>query len=593
MKRSHWIWILVSACVLVAVAAPWKDVLKKAKSRLTWQVEAGQPDLSDVMIEMADGVRLATDVYLPDAIRPFPVVLIRLPYGKRTYWEVRFWVQHLTKRGFAVVAQDMRGRHASEGVFKPYSNSGSDGVATLDWIIAQPWSNGRVGTLGCSALGESQFMLAAQMHPAHRAMVPIAAGGAAGTVGDRYAYFGAFEGGIFNLAASVGWFGSEGGKRSETSPTVAINPGQVLHHLPSAEIVSLLRPDRTDYPDFLTQFENPEYWEEGEYISGTDRFITPALIIDTWHDPSIVSTLTLAKAVDSVGASTHTIIGAGTHCGYLDTDGEAIVGDLPINPTERIGYVNLISDFLWHHLADGSAIDLPVFKYFTLVENIWRQSDTWPPQEAELTSFFLSGTGALTVAPEVIDETLRRYRSDPLNPVPSIGGPLCCTGNPQDRSGPVFQNEIETRSDLLIYTSEALRAPMRIAGPIHAKIRLETPLPDADLILKILDVDEQGNSLLVQEGATRLRYRESFNNTVLMQPGEIYDVEVQIRDIAYLFAKGHRLRLHIASSSFPRLERNLQTGGANHDETQAQVGDITIHSEPNAPSIISVYLLPD
>ena len=581
------------SAIIISLLLPLKEIVQSARDTLAWQVQAGAPDMADVVITMSDGIGLATDVYLPGGRNtPAPTVLMRLPYGKRSYGEVRFWVKELTARGFAVVAQDMRGRHGSEGVFAPYPNAGSDGVETLDWIIGQPWSNGKVGTLGCSALGETQLMLAARAHPAHRAMVPIAAGGAIGSAGGRYAYFSAFEGGILNLAIAAGWFGTLGGKTSETSGYRPLVP-EALDHLPIIEIVREMRPDPTDFDPFLKNFEKAGYWRELGYVTGQEAFQTPALFIDTWHDPGIGSTLVLAETVRKAGAPVHTVVAAGTHCGYLGSDQETMVGDLPVSPETRFGFVEVIGRFLQHHLADGPAPDLPYLSFYSLVEDRWRTSDTWPPAETTGKPFFLSGSGSLEQDSAAIDAAARRFLSDPADPVPSIGGAICCTGDPNERSGPVYQNAIETRDDLLLYTSAPLERPLRVAGPVRARLRVSVNTPDTDLVLRFLDVDPSGNALLVQEGALRLRYRDGVAAPSLLQPGEVYEVEVDMRDIAYEFETGHRLRLHIAGSSFPRLERNLNTGRDNFSESEFRIAEITLHSEPSAPSALILHVLPD
>jgi putative CocE/NonD family hydrolase len=586
--------VLLSVAVLAALVA--SAALMAAgpyRERILWAVEAGSPDIADAMIPMRDGVRLATDVYLPSQRDPVPAVLLRLPYGKRSYGEIRFWVNELSARGFATVVQDMRGRHGSEGVFAPYPNAGADGAATLDWIVAQPWSNGRVGSLGCSALGESQLMLGKQNHPALRAMVPIAAGGAIGTAGGRNGYFAAFEGGIFNLAAGVGWFSTEGGK---TPGDMGPGGGEVaaaLRALPVIEAVSKLREGPTDYEDFLRKFENEAYWRKAGYVTDADRFWAPALFIDTWHDLGISSALTLAERVRASGNETHSIIGAGTHCAYLGTAGNTTVGDLPVSPKTHLDYVGIITGFLAHYLADGPAPDLPPYLYYMLVEDSWREAQSWPPQEAAPLRLALAADGSLQSVAGAWPGGRRSFRSDPFDPVPSVGGAICCTGEPGEVAGPVYQNSIEARDDLLIWTSRPLDHPLRIAGPVRARLQVSADVPDTDLVLRLTDVDPEGRSLLVQEGALRLRYREGFDAPRLMQPGEVYSATVDMRDIAWMLRPGHRLRLHVAGTSFPRLERNMNTGGRNYDETEGRVAHVTVHSSPDHPSVLELFALPE
>jgi putative CocE/NonD family hydrolase len=587
MKWAAIIVGIAVAGVLISLFFPLADFGRSLRDKLAWRVQAGAPDLADVMITMTDGVRLATDVYLP-VDTPAPAVLMRLPYGKRSYGEVRFWVKELRARGFAVIAQDMRGRHGSEGIFTPWENAGPDGVDTLDWIVAQPWSNGKVGTLGCSALGESQLMLAARAHPAHRAMVPIAAGGATGTAGGRNAYFGAFEGGIPTLSAAAGWFGTQGGKTPDTSGVRPLVP-EALRHLPVVDVVRKMRPDETDFDAFVRSFEDSDFWRGLGYVTGQEPFQTPALFVDTWHDPGVSSTLVLAETMQNMGVPVAAIIAAGTHCGYLGSDRETMVGDLAVFPKTTFGFVETISRFLQHHLADEPSPDLPYLSYYSLVEDRWHASETWPPRDTHLTRLFLSGSGALEPDAAPTFAADRHFVSDPSDPVPSIGGALCCTGDPNERSGPVFQNAIESRDDVLLYTSAPLAQSVTVAGPVRAELRVSASTPDTDLVLRLVDVDPAGNALLVQEGSLRLRYRDGFDRATLMQPGQAYDVEIDLRDIAYRFKTGHRIRLHVAGTSFPRLERNLNTGRANFLETEIRRSEITVHSDPAAPSALILH----
>lgn len=572
-----------------------RDLASEVRARLIWAVTAGSPDIGNAMIAMRDGTMLATDVYLPAGEGAVPTVLMRLPYDKSANGQVRFWVQRFNKHGFAVAVQDMRGRYRSQGTFAPYPNEGADGATTIDWIVRQAWSNGRVGTLGCSALGESQFMLARQKHPAHRAMIPIAAGGAIGTAGGRHAYFSTFEGGVFNLAAGFGWFSGQGGKTGDRMESPQVDYPKSLASLPLIDMVASVRPDPTDFEAFLSNFDNPGFWEKAGYVSDRDTFATPTLLVDTWHDLGIGSTMVLAEVVRRSVPDTHVIVAPGNHCDYLQSSEPGRVGDLEFSPKTRLDFVDIFVRFLDHWLNDGPEPKLPAYTYYVLAEDVWRESATWPPQGARPLSLYLSSTktGDLVPEPDRVSEGTREFLSDPFDPVPSVGGPICCTGDPEARAGPLFQNIIEGRKDVLVYTSDVLEAPLRIAGPVSATVLVSTDVPDTDLVVRMTDVDPHGKSLTVQEGALRLRYRDGFDRIAMMQPGEIYPARVNMRDIAYLFRQGHRIRVHIAGSSFPRLERNMNTGGANYVETNGRPATIRIHTSASRPSKLDLLVLPD
>ncbi|WP_186312367.1 CocE/NonD family hydrolase [Cereibacter sediminicola] len=569
------------------------------KARL-WAWRNGSPafghSVESLAVPAGDGTLLATDIYLPKGAGPFPSILIRLPYDKRRYGEVLRWVRLLRPRGYAVVAQDMRGRHGSEGVFAPYPHERADAVATLDWIVAQDWSNGRVGTVGCSALGETQVLLAAERHPAHQAMIPLGAGGAMGALDGRASYFGAFEGGILNLASAFGWFVAYGGKTPDRMAGVPVDHARALRSLPLIDMMRQARPDPTDWEDFLRRFEDRGYWKAAGYIDDTDRFATPGLMVDTWYDPSISGSFALTKAMRTTAPGQHLIVAPGTHCNHSGAASSGAVADLPVGPEALLPFDEIFVTFLDHRLKDRPAPDLPPYLYYMLVENRWREAGTWPPEGAVAQEMLLAseghaqtaaGDGRLLPPPGAAlpfpgeapaAPASDGIVSDPADPVPSVGGAICCTGDPEERAGPLYQDRVEARPDVLVYSSAPARADLPIAGPLSARLRVSTDTLDADIVARLSDVDPAGRSRMIQEGALRLRYRKGFDHPRPMEPGEVAEVTVEMRHIAYLLKAGHRLRLTLAGSSFPRLERNLNTGGANAEETGGRPARIVLHT---------------
>lgn len=540
---------------------------------------------ADIMIPMADGVRLATDVYLPiGTTGPLPAILVRLPYGKTFYAEVRHWVQLFAPRGYAVLVQDMRGRYGSGGSFAPYPHEAADGTATLAWIAAQPWSNGKAGTIGCSALGESQVILAARQPPELAVMIPIGAGGAIGTAAGTWAFFGLFEGGVFQLASGYGWFARWGGKTADSMDTGPIDYPKGLATLPMRDAVARTRPDPTDYEALLDGFSDPGFGPRAGFIADSDRFQTPALMLDTWYDPNVSSTLALSAQMRRTATDQHVLIGPGLHCDITDAFGTGHLGDLPVTGTPQ-PFDALFTAFMDQHLKGGPPPALPPYRFYVLGEDVWRNSNSWPPEGAASVTYALAGedlsTGASTGS--------RSFSSDPASPVPSLGGAICCTGDPASRAGPLDQRPIENRPDVLAYTSAPLSAPLRIAGPISATLTVTTDVPDTDLVLTLTDVSPDGRSLLIQTGAQRLRYRTGYATPLLMTPGTPATVTVSLRDIAWLVPPGHRLRLDVAGSSFPRLARNLNGGSTDPNrETVPHPARITI----SAPSALHLFSLP-
>jgi len=525
MKKLTWPTVglacLALMCLALAIRIVERDHSAKISlgHRLFVENLAGRVSFSEHMIAMPDGIRLATDIYVPIAGEDKkPVILVRLPYGKRDYGEAKHWVKTFASQGYAVVVQDMRGRYRSEGVFTPYPHEAEDGARTLDWIAGQAWSNGRVGTIGCSALGEAQILLATQRHPAHQAMIAMGAGGSIGTADNSFGFFGFFEGGIMNLASSFGWFVSQGGKTGKAMHAPQVDYRAALRTLPVIDAVAAYRKDPTDYEMLQQGFEDPEIHTKWGYISGEETFAVPSLLVDTWYDYGVSFSLSLARQIASTSPSGHLVIAPGTHCDIEGAFVSGAVGDIAVSAASRISFDEMFVNFMDHHLkGQGHAVMAP-FQTYIMQEDVWLTSDAWPPAKARTRTFFLAGNALSDVRP--LDGSSRQFLSNPSKPIPSLGGALCCTGDPNSRSGPVLQNAIEDRDDLLIYTSPILEEPIRIAGPLKAQLKVSANVPDTDLIVRLTDVDPNGNSVLIQEGALRLRYREGFEKPRMMISGE-------------------------------------------------------------------------
>ena len=563
----------------------------------------------DVRITMSDGVRLATSVYLPRGqAKRRPTILIRLPYKRLEYGEGYQSALEFARNGYAVVVQDLRGTGESDGELLPWRDVAEDGARTLDWIVAQPWSNGRVGTFGCSALGETQLVLARINHPAHRAMIASGAGGAAGSVGGRYGYFGLFEGGVFQLASGFGWFVHYGSKNPQSPPARPFDVSKHLRKLPVSSLVKEVRPYPNGYSDFLSLSMTDPRWEEWGYWTAQDRSRVPLLSINTWGDQTLGETLALSEVWLAEGVAQKVVIGPGNHCEHdlpgMSAPG-ARFGDLGLQGAS-FAWWDLYRTWFDRWLKDGeqSHSDAEnIYTYFMLGENRWLSATRWPPIEAHLRRWVLAsdgdarsskGNGRLSTQPTARSAAYDEFRYDPLDPVPTRGGPVCCTGNAEDRPGPADQREVEERNDVLIYTSEPLVGDLRIAGPIRTQIVFSSSAPDTDLVVRLSDVSPDGRSTSVQEGSLRLRYRDGFRSPQLLEAGKPVIAQVDLRSIAYTVARGQRLRLHVTSSSFPRLERNLNTGAPNNsDEVRAVIATNRVHHGRMQRSWLELSVLPN
>ena len=580
---NRWAWVGIIVVALLGVMT-WAIV---ERQRL---LDAMPPEVRDAIqgawrgfrierdqqVAMPDGTLLAADVFRPrrGSSSRLPTVLVRLPYDKRDYGEAIGIAMFFAARDFVVVLQDMRGRFRSKGEFVPSKDDAADGDATLDWIVRQPWSNGRVGTIGCSSLGESQVMMATRRNPAHAAMIAQGAAGAVGTAGGRYTFFGLYEGGVLNLATAFGWFLEHGSKTPGQPARPPLVFSDALEELPVLGMVGRHRRDPTDFDDFVSKPLDDPYWPSLGYISDTHRFNTPALLINTWHDQTVADTFVLSEVMkrnaDSERAAQahHVIIAPGNHCDYQYVADRGRVGEQPVGEAARQPYWDWYLGWFNHWLRDESAPlpELPAYLLYVMGEDVWLKSPTWPPPGVVERRWYLDDRSLLEVPPR--DRAADSFTYDPMNPTPTRGGPVCCT---DDRipPGPADQREVERRADVLVYSSAALPDGLRIAGPLAADLYVSSDALDTDFVAKLVDVWPDGTALNVQEGALRMRYRDGYRDPQALDPGNVYRISLDMRAIAHFFKPGHRIRLQISSSNFPRLERNLNTGGRNVGESTA------------------------
>jgi len=610
---SHYrvlVWLGVAGLILliVVLAVAWQQRDRLPESvhvplrALWWGVRIDD----DVRIQAADGTGLMATLFRPRNSRDkLPTIFVRMPYNRSASADRLGYALFFARHGYAVLVQDVRGTFGSQGNdFVPWRHATSDGVSSLDWITSQPWSNGKVGTFGCSALGELQYSLARGNHPAHAAMIASGAGGAIGSASERYGYFGLFEGGVFQLASGFGWFAEHGAKDRHAPPMPIFDRVSALRTLPLRDMLERVRPGANAFEDFVSVPLADPHWDALDYVSNTDSLHTPALIINTWGDQTVADSLALANFNSAQGASTpqHVILAPGDHCHHEEMGDNTTWGDISVSNAARPysdWYLRWFDFWLRDH---GNGLRaLPAYQFFVVGENRWLASSHWPPAGTHLQRWYLAGAGhangsggdGILQRQPASETVVDSYRYDPDNPVPTRGGPVCCTGDARIRSGPVDQRDIEQRDDVLVYTSQALTAPLRIAGPVRAHLVISSSASDTDFVARLVDVWPDGRAINIQEGALRARYRNGIANPQLLTSGETTKLVVEMRDIAYRLPKGHRLRLHITSSSFPRLERNLNTGGNNFDESKGAIAINRVHYGAAQPSHIELFALDD
>jgi putative CocE/NonD family hydrolase len=549
----------------------------------------------DLMVPMRDGVRLATDLYRPaDVAGPLPTILIRTPYNKRPAPagddSGRFFASH----GYAVVVQDVRGKFASEGQFRIYEHDTTDWPDMFDWIGAQPWSTGKIGTYGCSYLGEGQIIAAQQHHPRHLAAIPQAAGGNIGRVGRRREFWGSVEGGASDLSINFGWMPRYASIDKGARPLPNLELASFFKTLPLIDMTDRAGSPSWDWRNFLERSPDDRWWDDRGYLTATARVSVAALHVSSWFDMAqealeeaqIFRTNALNERARS---GQYAIISPTTHCQSEGAGSETRVGDLLVGDARLPYWETYLAWFDRWLNGNQHAIDsLPRLQYYVIGRNAWHSSDRWPVKGMTETRFYLGSTGhansakgdgRLTLAkPERAGADTFTY--DPASPVPARGGPICCTGNPKDQPGSFDQSDIEQRADVLVYSTDALRDGIELTGPMKAVIALSSDAPDTDVTIKVLDVFPDGRVMNMQEGITRARYRDGFDQVRLMKPGVIYDVPVDLHATSWYLPPGHRLRVEVSSSNFPRFDRNLNTGGRNYDETTWRSATNSVHHSP-------------
>ncbi len=606
---NRWAWAGLTVVALVSLAvwafAERQRLLDAMPPEIRDAIQGAWRGFSierDQQIAMPDGTLLAADVYRPrrGSSARLPTVLVRLPYDKRNYGEALGIAIYFAARDFVVVLQDMRGRFRSQGNFVPSKDDAADGDATLSWIVRQPWSNGRIGTIGCSSLGESQVMMATRRNPAHAAMIAQGAAGAVGTAGGRHTFFGIYEGGVLNLATAFGWFLAHGSKTPGQGPHPPVVFSEALAELPVLGMVSRHRKDPTDFDDFVSRPLDDPYWQSLGYISDTDRFDTPALLINTWQDQTVADTFVLSDVMkrnagsERAATAHHVIIVPGQHCDYQFVADQGRVGEQPVGTAARQPYWDWYLAWFNHWLRDESAPlpELPAYLLYVMGEDVWIKSPTWPPPGVVEQRWYLDDRSLIEAA-QGTDRAADAFTYDPMNPVPTRGGPVCCT---DDRipAGPADQREVEQRADVLVYSSAVLPDGLRIAGPLRADLYVSSDALDTDFVAKLVDVWPDGTALNVQEGALRMRYRDGYTTPrpLELEPGKVYRISLDMRAIAHFFKPGHRIRLQISSSNFPRLERNLNTGGRNVDESTAITALNRVFRGGDTPSSVVLPVLP-
>ena len=581
-----------------------------------------------VLMPMRDGVNLSTDIYRPkNASGKVPIIFVRTPYNMNTLGGSLRQVVEAMDRGYAYVMQNERGRYFSEGKFEILGYPRSDGYDALTWLSKQSWSNGKVGTLGCSSTAEWQLQLAATNHPAHAAMVPMASGAGIGRVGEFHEQGNWYRGGVPRVLFSIWLYGVDNPLRAEIpkgldpetrqylSKYSDLNPAKPtvtwskqVWHLPFAEMLTDLgEPKGTNEELISRALPDDPAWYKGGLYHDNESWGVPALWYNSWYDVSIGPNMALynhatKKGVDAEARDNqYAIVGPSNHCAFSALgpnfkSGDRSLGDATMDVN---GEVWKFFDRFLKGDAQRFPSTTPKIRYFTMGENKWKTADQWPPKQAQETRLYLRsngransmyGDGVLSFTAPGDNEPADTFVYDPKNPVQTIGGGDCCNGGVVV-PGAYDQRAVEVRHDVLVYTSEPLKEKISVAGFVDAILHVSSDAKDTDFAVKLVDVAPDGTAIIIDDTILRARFREGYDRQVFMEKGKTYKLDFTPMTTANDFLPGHRIRVEITSSNFPKFVRNLNTGGKNEFEKDGVVATNQVKHTRAEPSYLVLPLI--
>jgi uncharacterized protein len=529
--------------------------------------------LHDQRVPMRDGITLSADVYLPLGARGLPTIVQWTPY-ESTRERFVSWGVWFARRGYAAVVVDVRGRYESDGQFTAWEYDGQDAYDTVTWAAAEQWSNGRVGTWGRSYGGLVQWQLAHLQHPNVECIAPQ-------VIHDDYFWDGYWTGGAFQLALTLGaaalWSSAMSLITGPSAQDIVLND-RVFGHLPLIELDEVTIGRKVDYwRTWWEHQENDAYWQQ--FRHRPERVDVPIFQQGGWFDPYSGSHLRSFAAIGERRPN-RVLMGPWSH----EEEVESFRGDVDLSAA-----VTVIRDhelvFYDRYLKDEANgwEERPPLELFVLGANEWRGEHEWPLARTEPTPFYLRQGGALDRDEPRAGEPADRYAYDPSDPVPTIGGVssvLTMTQGAQTpiRPGPLDQRVLEARDDVLVYTSEPLERDVEAIGPVETVLYAASSARDTDFVVRLCDVFPDGRSIFLTEGILRARYRNSHegDSTELLEPNEVAEYRIRCYPLANVFKAGHRLRLDVTSSSFPRFSRNLNTGEDVGTGTRMEVARQTV-----------------
>ena len=595
-----------------------------------------------LMVPMRDGAKMQFDVYRPkNAAGPVPAIFVRTPYNMN-FWDVNLGAPadmtaqiEAVRRGYAYVGANERGHFFSEGSYDILGPPTTDGTDEIQWISSQNWSNGKVGLIGCSSTAEWQMAVAAQSPKGLATIIPQGFGAGVGRVKPYFEQGNWYRGGAVQMLFIDWLYGEQNQVRPTFPPGTSqedliraaksfdlaqrlppVDWSKAFWHLPTKDLLKVLGGPSGIFADtmpgiatggaMIQRAPNDPAWYRGGLFHDDMKINVPGLWFMSWYDVSVGPNLATYNHVrrtadPAIANQQYAVIAPTLHCAYKRATENLIVGERNVGDA-RLDYDALTYGWFDYFLKgekNGLLDTLPKIRYYTMGSNKWQTADSWPPKNSEGMTFYLAseggantrnGNGVLTTKVPAADKP-DSFSYDPGKPVMSRGGNVCCQGNAL-AGGAVDQQETELRNDVLVYTTEPLKDGMELTGPIEATIHLSSDRKDTDVTVKVIDVYPDGKAYNLDETIQRVRYREGYDKPpTFMEPGKVYKVALQPMTTSNYFAPGHRIRIEVSSSNFPRFDRNLNTGGNNFDETTGLVAKNTIHHSKQYPSSIKVTVV--
>jgi uncharacterized protein len=538
--------------------------------------ETGITRRYNLRVPLRDGITLAADLVLPTG-RPAPAVVMRTPYG-RSGERQSARAEAFARGGYAYVLVDVRGRGDSDGAFVPYRNDGPDGADVIDWVAAQDWCDGKVATHGGSYPGRIQWLTALHRPAALKAMVCLV------TPSDPFVEW---PTGVPD-PMSVHWFRMTDGRAIQyTGDTDWMSVYAHRPLLTMDEAAGFVSPNWREEVQHTTL---DEWWEPVRYQHRISQLDLPVLHISGWYDDEEIGTPANFAAMTAAGrAGQRLLMGPWGHA--VNTTRK--LGEIDFGPDAVIDLDAYVLAFLDEHVRGIAPEQAPApVRIFVMGAGQWRDEATWPPASAGRHVFHLAsdgransrfGDGRLQAEPPVADQAPDEWVHDPDRPVPFITGEGSGQiGGPDDYLG------VESRGDVLVYSTEPLAGPVELIGPVTLVAHVATSAADTDITAKLVDVHPSGFAQRLCDGMVRLRYRSGFDRAEPVTPGEVYEVRIVMWDTCVRLDAGHRIRVEVASSALPKFDVNLGTGGDMITETEGVRATNRIWHDASRPSRLIV-----